>query len=196
MIYNGYVLIPHETYLAWKNSVLNNGYNADNIYGCQCWDLTAEFWYNVGFPTNYPITQPGGDGVAYQCWTISRFQNISYNGVQYFELIEDKTQIRQGDVVVYDSFYGGGTGHIGFADENYNGTNSIRMLGQNQGNGTPTPQGGSTTSLQTYDLSHFLGAFRYIAWQTPRPIPTTNWGKTRFPWAIYARKFRERNSLY
>lgn len=31
-IINGYVTIPHNTYLAWKNAVSGNGYNADGFY--------------------------------------------------------------------------------------------------------------------------------------------------------------------
>ena len=53
--YTGYVLVPHNTYLAWKTNTLNNGYDVDLAYGCQCFDFASLFWYNVGFPTGYPL---------------------------------------------------------------------------------------------------------------------------------------------
>ena len=42
--YTGYIVLPTNTYLAWKNAVAGNGYDADGYYGDQCWDLCAEFW--------------------------------------------------------------------------------------------------------------------------------------------------------
>lgn len=185
---NGYVIISHNNYLAWKNSVLNNGYDADGLYGDQCWDLTAEFWYNLGFPANYPLT--GGED-AKGVWT-QRFNNISYNETVYFDLITDYTKIKQGDVIVFNENVGGGTGHIGFADEDYNGTMYIRMLGQNQGNGYPYYGGGQYTSLQTYTLANFSGAFRYLAWQPTPPHPVTHTKRSKFPWVLYANKIRNR----
>ena len=73
--YTGYVVLPTNTYLAWKTAVAGNGYNADGFYGDQCWDLTAEFWYNVGFPTGYPLTGP--NHYASECWTVNKNNNIS-----------------------------------------------------------------------------------------------------------------------
>lgn len=187
--YTGYVTLPISSYSAWKNAVAGNGYNADGYYGCQCWDLTAEFWWNVGFPQGYPLTGPNHG--ASECWTVNRYNNISYGGTQYFDLIENLSDIKQGDVVVF----AGNPGHIGFADEDYNGGSYLKILGQNQGRqGEPPPishpDGGTTATVTNLSVSGILGAFRYKEWgggPTP-PTPTPKRGK--FPWVLYARKLR------
>lgn len=188
--YTRYVTIPIDTYLAWKNTVAGNGYDADGYYGDQCWDLVAEFWYNVGFGTGYPHTGP--NQYASECWTVSREQNTSYNGTTYFDLIYNLADVKQGDVVVY----AGSPGHIGFADEDYNPSKGgfLAVLGQNQGSGgvppaINNPAGGTTANVQDlYTASAFLGAFRYRGWSGPTP-PTPV--KNKFPWVLYARKFRQ-----
>ena len=194
--YTGYVVLPTNTYLAWKTAVAGNGYDADLSYGDQCWDLTAEFWHNVGFPTGYPLTGP--NHYAYECWTVNRNNNISYNGTTYFELITSLDQVKQGDVVVFNGTSGNPAGHIGFADENYNPNKGgyIAILGQNQGSGgTPAPvinpAGGTTANVKDlYVATDFLGAFRYIPWQQPTPPIVLRRGK--FPWVLYARRLREK----
>lgn len=194
--YTGYVVLPTNTYLAWKTAVAGNGYDADGSYGDQCWDLTAEFWHNVGFPTGYPLTGP--NHYAYECWTVNRNNNISYNGTTYFELINSLDQVKQGDVVVFNGTSGNPAGHIGFADENYDPDKGgyIAILGQNQGSGgTPipviNPAGGTTANVKDlYVATDFLGAFRYIPWQQPTPPIVLRRGK--FPWVLYARRLREK----
>lgn len=194
-IYSGYVLIPHDTYLAWKTNTLNNGYNVDGAYGCQCWDFAAEFWYNVGFPQGYPhITSSS----AYTMWAL-REQNASYNGVTYFDLIYNLQDVKQGDIIVYNQFSANPYGHVGFADEDYATWHASHptsyefpILSQNNG-GTPDPQGGALANVHGYDTRLFLGAFRYKEWETPTP-PTRRTGK--FPWYIYTRKLNnKRNSI-
>jgi hypothetical protein len=194
--YTGYVVLPTNTYLAWKTAVAGNGYDADGSYGDQCWDLTAEFWHNVGFPTGYPLTGP--NHYAYECWTVNKDNNISYNSTTYFELITSLDQVKQGDVVVFNGTSGNPAGHIGFADENYNPNKGgyIAILGQNQGSGgTPpaqvNPAGGTTANVKDlYVATDFLGAFRYIPWQQPTPPIVLRRG--RFPWVLYARRLREK----
>lgn len=181
--YTGYVTIPTTTYDIWKNAVNGNGYDVDNTYGCQCWDLTAEFWYNVGFPQGYPTLS--GTGSAYGAW-IDREQNAG----DKFDLIYNKTQIKRGDVIVFNYFTGNPYGHIGFADEDYNGTNTINILSENNG-GTPDPSGGAYTNVNSYDLTYFLGVFRYKDWQTT-PITTSKRQQKRFPWVLYSRKLRDK----
>ena len=192
--FNGYVLIPHNTYLAWKNATVGNGYDADGYYGDQCWDYTAEFWNNVGFPQNYPLTGPTSS--AYECWTVNRDNNISYGGTNYFNLIYNLSEVKQGDVVVLGPTATNAAGHITFADEDYNGTTTLRCMGQNQGGGTPYPEGGTTVSINNLVLTAnvsgaFLGAFRYNAWHEPAPTPTTR-KRNKFPWVLYARKLRNK----
>ena len=194
MQYNGYIFLPVQTYLAWKTATINNGFDADGAFGDQCWDLTAEFWYNVGFGTGYPLTGP--NGAAWECWTNSRVQNAGNT----FDLIYNLADVRQGDILVYDQFSGNPYGHIGFADEDYAtwaaahpGDYEFPIISQNNG-GTPYVPGGSFVNLHGYDTRLFLGAFRYKAWHpTPPPAPTAE--KKKFPWVLYARKLRERNMV-
>lgn len=183
-IFTGYVTIPTTTYDVWKAVVNGNGYDVDSSYGCQCWDLASEFWYNVGFGTGYPTL--AGTHSAYGAWD-DRMTNAGTS----FDLIYDKTQIKRGDIIVFNYFTGNPYGHIGFADQDYNGTDTINILSQNNG-GTPDPSGGSETNVNTYSLTHFRGAFRYKAWEEPTPTPGR---RGTFPWVLYAKKLRNKSNM-
>lgn len=191
--YTGYITVPHSSYAVWKAQTNGNGYDVDGTYGCQCWDFVSLFWYNIGFPTEYPhITNSS----AYTMWQL-RDQNKGYNGSTYFDLIYNVNDIKQGDIIVFNYFSGNQYGHTGFADVDYRNwipdpeqPNEFPVLSENNG-GTPDPDGGAYTNVHGYDISLFLGAFRYKGWETPTPI-TTSVTRNKFPWVIYARKLRER----
>lgn len=167
--YNGYIYVPHGSYQEWRDATLDNGYDVDYAWGDQCWDYCALLYYQYGL-TLY--TRSGGGG-AQDCWTVSRQANSQYP----FESIEGVTNIKRGDVVV---FGGGGFGHIAIADEDYNGTNNLWCLGQNQkGTGTGYP-----VTRDNLNLSTFLGIFRNTEWSgTPPPKPKTK-KKRDFPWVV------------
>lgn len=191
--YTGYVTLPTNTYLAWKNAVNGNGYDADGYYGCQCWDLCAEFWWNLGFPQGYPLT--GTNHYASECWSQNRYNNISYGGTQYFDLIENLSDVKQGDVIVWGGSSGYPTGHIGFADEDYDGSGYINVLGQNQGSGgTPPPishpNGGTTANVKRLGTANFLGAFRYREWNDA-PTPPAHPSRTHFKWVLMRRRLNQ-----
>ena len=195
--YVGYVTIPVNSYAAWKAAVNGNGYDFDQMYGCQCYDLVVEFWWNVGFPEGYPTS--GGTGNAKDIWT-DRYNNISYNGTVYFDLITDVTKIKVGDIIVFDGFPGNTYGHIGFADVAYsnwtpdpNEPYEFPILSENNG-GTPDPEGGSYTNVHGYDIRLFLGAFRYRPWNPTPPPPTPTGSRGTFPWVLYARKLNEKRN--
>ena len=180
--YTGYVSIPHSTYAEWKSSVLNNSYDADGLYGAQCWDLAAEFWYNLGFPQGYPIT--GGNDAA------GVWPNRETNKGDKFDLITSINDVLEGDVMCFSGPTS--VGHIAFADENYpQGATYMNLLGQNQGGGEPAPGGGTTATVESFNISSFQGAFRYKGWHEVPPTPTVS-GKSKFPWVLYARKIRAR----
>ena len=193
--YTGYVTLPTNTYLAWKNAVNGNGYDADGYYGCQCWDLAAEFWWNVGFPQGYPVTQQGGNGSAWMCWTYSR----EINKGDKFDLIYNLSDVKQGDVIVWDGTTSFPDGHIGFADEDYDGSGQIAVLGQNQGTGgTPPPishpNGGTTANVKKLGTANFLGAFRYREWENP-PTPVLR-TSGKFKWVLMRRRLNQmRNNI-
>lgn len=190
--YTGYVTLPVDSYANWKNATNGNGFNFDNQYGCQCYDLAVEFWWNVGFPAGYPIIT---NSSAYTMWE-NRIANASYNGVTYFDLITSVNDIKVGDIVVFDGFAGNPYGHVGFADVNYTDDGwtypELPILSESNG-GTPDPQGGAYTNVHGYDITLFLGAFRYKAWEVTPPTPVSRKvQKKPFNWAIYARKLRDK----
>lgn len=170
--YNGYVSLPHDTYQQWRDATLGNGFDADNTYQNQCWDLPAELWYQYGLRL---ITRPGGNGTAEDCWLISREQNA----VPPFIAVYGVENIRRGDVVVFRGTTSYPTGHIAFADQDYeSGMASMNFLGQNQGQGSSNP-----SNIANLSLTNFLGIFRNINWNQPVP-PTPEEKKRKFPWVV------------
>lgn len=190
--YTGYVDIPHGTYAEWKSATNGNGYNFDNQHGCQCYDLAVEFWYNVGFPQGYPIID---NSSAYTMWN-HRYENSInlVSGEIVFDLITNVNDIKVGDIVVFDGSTSNPYGHVGFADVDYTDTSwtypELPILSENNG-GTPDAQGGAYTNVHGYDITLFLGAFRYKAWEVTPPTPVTRKvQKKPFKWVLYARKLR------
>ena len=184
--YTGYVTLPTDSYANFKAATNGNGYDVDSSFGCQCWDLAAEFWWNVGFPQGYPTL--AGTGSAYGAWD-DRVNNAGNE----FDLIYNVSDIKVGDVIVFNYFTGNPYGHIGFADEDYNGTNTINILSENNG-GTPDPSGGAYTNVNSYDLQYFRGAFRFKAWHITPPTPSGRSRKGKFPWVLYARNLRNKRN--
>ena len=179
----GYVDVPHGDYLTWKTNTLGQAYDLDG-QGCECWDYASLFWRNVGFSAGYPLT--GSNHFAYECWT----ENKVVNAGNEFDLIENLNEILTGDIIVLDGNITNPPGHITFANEDYNGTQYLSCMGQNQG-GEPDPSGGTAVTINTLYMGEFLGAFRYKGWHIP-PIPRR---KSTFPWVLYARKLRENNLM-
>lgn len=190
--YYGYVTVPHNTYLAWESNTLNNGYDVDSTYGCQCWDFASLFWWNVGFPTGYPLITASS---AYTMWNL-REQNISYNGTTYFDIIYNLADVKQGDVMVFNYTASNPYGHVGFATRDYAGWDptdyEFPILSENN-QGTPDPAGGAYVNIHGYDTRLFLGAFRYKGWIQPTP-PTPTTKRNNFPWFIYANKLRNKRN--
>lgn len=191
--YIGYVDVGHATYAEWKANTNGNGYNIDGHYGCQCWDFASLFWRNLGYPASYPVITSSS---AYTMWA-NRTTNASYGGVTYFDLIYDVTQIKQGDIIVFNYFTGNPYGHVGFADVDYanwtpdpNQPYEFPILSENNG-GTPDPEGGAYVNIHGYDIRLFLGAFRYRGWETTPPTPPSI-ERSKFPFVLYARKLRNR----
>ena len=187
----GYTTIGHATWLEWRNNTLGQSYDVDGYYGCQCWDYAAEFWYNVGFPQGYPLT--GVNRSAYECWSVNKDANSSYNGTTYFDQITSLSDIEAGDVLVWNYSASWTAGHIAFADESYDGSGYIWVLGQNQG-GTPLPQGGTPVDRHRLPVTNFLGAFRYREWHTTPPTPVSENKYPKFKWVLQARKLRQRRA--
>ena len=173
--YNGYHSVPHATYDEFKGATINNGWNVDYSYGNQCWDLCSLCYWQYG-DTLYT----GPQARAKECWTYSRQRNEQ----SPFYAVYGKENIKRGDIVVWDGNSQYPTGHIAFADEDYNGTNALRTFGQ-----IPSKHGiNGNASVDNLSLSLFLGIFRNRNWQTQPPEPISKLDekpkKKGFPWAV------------
>ena len=178
---NGYAIVPEAiTYDQWRGYLLTHGVNVDWAFGNQCWDSCALLWYQYG------LRLETGNGYAYGCWTYRRDQNARPPFIQ----ITNLSDVKRGDCIVFNregSFY---TGHIAFADEDYNGGPYIKCLGQNQGQGIDP---GTPSIVVSLNVRTFLGAFRNTKWVSqpePEPTPVSKRVK-RFPWVLYANKLRK-----
>ena len=169
--------VPHATYDEFKNAVIGHGYNMDGAYGYQCWDGVDLLYDQVGM-----VFLTGIQGYASEAWTnaISR----EANGQFPFSIVNGIQNIKRGDIVMLAANPPavGTAGHCAFADSNYNGTNRLVLLGQNQGSGA-NPTTGTVFNLTEFNISSFLGIFRYTPWNSPTP-PTGSSKKKHFPWAI------------
>ena len=181
--YNRYVQVPHGSYNQWRAATLGNGYNVDYYasggWGNQCWDYCALCYWQYGLTL---ITKAGG-GTAYDCWAVSRWANtkppfISMTGVQ---------NIKRGDIIITKSPRSR-TGHICFADEDYNGTLRLNCLGQNQrGNGSGYP-----VTVDNLGIGNFLGIFRNTNWDgVVPPEPETSYNKNRYNFVLFNRRKRQ-----
>lgn len=178
---NGYAFVPHLTYDEFRSYALTHGVNVDFAWGNQCWDICALLWYQYG------LRLQTGNGYAWGCWTLMRYQNAR----SPFILITNKYEIKRGDVVVFDknaSYY---SGHIAFADQDYSGGSRISCLGQNQGQGTGY---GTPSNIKSLNANEILGAFRNTNWIVTPPTPPTPTPSRsgKFPWVLYARKLRQK----
>lgn len=191
--YTGYVSVNHGTYNEWSSNTLNNSYDVDGYYSYQCWDYISLFYYNIGFPQGFPTLT---DSKMYTMWN-NRYQNITYNGTTYFDLITDINDVKQGDIMVFDASSSNIYGHAGFADQDFatwspdpNDPYEFPILSQNNG--------ASAVNIHGYDYRLFLGAFRYREWHTTPPTPPTpsHYRKgvpsAKFPFVLYARKLRNK----
>lgn len=178
-----------SSYDRFRATTIGRGFDVDGAYGYQCVDLAMVLWGLTGhFP--YPYISTGGTGYAYGIW----YANIVNAGTD-FDLIYRIEDVKRGDLVILDRgrFTGDVSGHDGYADEDYDGSGYMWLLGQNQEN--PNPYTGHVTTRNRMSVAKFMGAFRYKAWgggPGPGPEPTRK-AKKKFPWFIYNQR---RNLTY
>lgn len=173
--YNGGVSIPHTSWEAFRNATMGNGYNYDGYYGNQCWDYCQELYYQYGM-----FLHLGPNGYAYEAWTVAKWQNL---GTQ-FMAVSNLSEVKRGDILVWSAAFAQPTGHISFADEDYDGSGYIWSVGQNQESPSAT-LGHPVTRDRFHIAPYFLGAFRNKDWWVPPTPPTpTDWSKRKFPWPI------------
>lgn len=187
-----YVKVDVSSYDAFRSATLGKGFDVDGAYGYQCWDLAAVFYYSVYGVTGLPST--GGTHYAYGCWAVAsaRAENTKEGLTQITKL----SDVKRGDIIVlnHGRYTGDDAGHIAFADQDYAGSNTLTLLGQNQVNANANT--GHITTATAINCSAFLGGWRYDKWEgsTPAPEPTsvaTSKKGRGFPWVLYAKKLRE-----
>lgn len=186
------VQVDISSYENFKSATMGNGYDIDGSYGFQCWDYGALLWGNIGryghsgVPYAYPYLSTGGTGYAYGIW-LARTENAT----DQFDLIFNLSDVKAGDLVILDKgrFTGDVSGHDGFADESYDGSGYMWLVGQNQEN--PSATVGHVVTRDRMSVAKFLGAFRFKQWITPPPPPPpVQRKKSKFPWVLYANKLR------
>lgn len=185
---NGYRQLlaqQYDTYDHWREFCLTHGINVDFSFGNQCWDVPALLWFQYG------LRFQTGNGYAWGTWVFMRDANAKLPftkvGGDSLPAMERKKLIKRGDCVVFAPTGLNYAGHVAFADEDYNGTDTLNCLGQNQGQGIGY---GTPSNIKPLSLRGFLGAFRNTLWVVaPPPTPVLK-KKGGFPWELYAQKFR------
>lgn len=179
-------VVPHSTYDEFRNAVNHRGYDLDGFAGFQCWD-GVDLIYQQSDVGQYLYTARNvgqGEGTAKSCWLNETARGL--NGSGHFSIITDKTKIKKGDIIVFNTYQGwyGSAGHIGFANEDYNGTEYIDILSQNYGAGSNPDTGKPFNIARALLGSAFLGVFRYDAWNQPTPPTPTQDKKKHFPYPV------------
>lgn len=128
---------------------------------------------------------------AEECWTQSRVVNAGDS----FDLIYDLSNVKRGDVIVLSSSPISETGHIAFADTDYNGSASMNLLGQNQVD--PNPYTGHIPTVTSISVSpYFLGAFRLKSWTPTPPTPSVTTGRnSRLPLIMITRRLLNNGNM-
>lgn len=179
---NGYQKLlsqEYDTYTHWRDYALSHAVNVDWAFGNQCFDICALLWYQYG------LRLETGNGYAYGCYALKKDVNARHPFIK----VEHKTNIKKGDCIVFFASGLNYTGHICFADENYNGSDYIKCLGQNQGQGSGV---GKASNIVNVSLKTFLGGFRNTSWGSddPEPPVPSVTKKTTFPWTLYANRIK------
>ena len=174
--------VAHNTYDAFKEATIGRQYDLDGYptsQPYQCWDY-VDLLYQQNDVAQYLYTAANlggsGDGVK-TCWTYQPARERNASGKFY--AVYNISEIKKGDIIVFNEHSGwyADSGHIGFADEDYQGGDYIMLLSQNF-------YGYHKVVLESAYLgTAFLGAFRYIPWETPTP-PTPTTKRKKFPWAV------------
>ena len=175
--------VPHSTYDEFRTATIGHAYDMDGYpvsQPYQCWDF-VDLLYQQSDIGQYLYTDAnvgGSDSGVKTCWTNTEARRR--NGSGHFSLVTNAYDIKRGDIIVFNQYpnWYGSTGHIGFAETDYNDPNYIYILSQNfYGHAYVTRE-------RAYLGAAFLGAFRYDAWESPTPPPPAATRKHKFPWAI------------
>lgn len=189
--YQGLVSVDISSFQAFKDAVNGNGYDVDGLFGDQCVDMPKLLAGNAGRPS--PYWKSGSLGYAKDGWLDANSRE--YNKGDLFTLVYNKEDVRVGDLVVLDNTSSNPYGHIAFATTNWDAsTTTAPLLGQNQVNASATT--GHPNTITNVNISNFLGAFRFIAWQPTPPPPPSSRKKNKYPFVLYANRLRQKRQMF
>ena len=147
----------------------------------QCVDLVEQYMQDV-----LGLQVVTGIGSAHSYY--DDFYNTPFLYNNFTRITYDGTNMPQvGDIVVWSTAVGGGAGHISIAYEDITSTSFV-CFGQNW-----TIH--ERTSLEPHsNYNNVLGWLRSnnAPPEPPEPEPEQEIKKHKFPWVLYARKFRNR----
>lgn len=175
--------VAHATYDEFRAATISHSYDLDGYpisQPYQCWD-SVDLLYQQADVNQYLYTAANvgqGEGTAKSCWLNDTARAL--NGSGNFRPIYNVNEIKRGDIIVFNTYgnWYSSSGHIGFADEDYNNTDYINILSQNF-------YGKYYVDVDRAYLGQaFLGVFRFIPWETTPPTPTPTTKKRHFPWPI------------
>lgn len=156
--------------------------NGQTIGAGECWDYINLIWSHLGARYyTYPPSDPSSTNHGVK-WGWLNEEARTANTINGIIQITHLADVKRGDIVITS---GGEYGHAGFASIDYNGTNTLPCYSQNY-------NGQRYVALNQDDMSTFIGAFRYTAWTPTPPTPTVTrkTTKSKFPFVLYANKFR------
>ena len=143
-----------SSYDVFRKQTIGKEFDCDDYAGVQCVDGASVLWQQFG-----RTVDTGGTGMARGCWTEASARKA--NAGTEFELVTSFKNVKRGDVIVMWNGNASSAGHICFADENYNGTNRMKIYGQNQ-------DGVKAFNVLNHGSvgNQFLGAFRLKKWNS------------------------------
>lgn len=148
----------------------------------ECWDYINLVWSHLGSRYyTYPPSDPSSTNHGVK-WGWINTEARSANTINHLSQIPNLADVKRGDIVVYSA---GTYGHAGFASEDYSGGSHLNLYSQNFN--------ARRVTLDSNNMSTFLGAWRYDAWSTTPPTPIVL-NKTHFKWVLYARKLNEKRN--
>ncbi|MFW6773263.1 CHAP domain-containing protein [Nocardioides sp. CPCC 205120] len=134
---------------AFRNAYVGRAVDVDGYYGAQCWDLAARFTLDNGIGTVYT----GGNTGAANAYLLYGSNGNARAFERHANVSTDPSSVpRAGDLLVWDTSWGGGYGHIAIVlSANWN---TVTVLQQNPG----------AANVATYDYRGVMGWLRPRVW--------------------------------
>lgn len=169
--FNAFIASTNEQYI---------GNHTSKDYISLLWEHLGSSYYTSNPSEPSPTSGPVKDG-----WL--NVDARSANTISHLTQVNSLSNVKRGDVVLFTY---GQNGHAGFANQDYNGGNTISIYSQGY-------NGVNYVNLNSIDLTllNYIGGWRYDAWEEippEPPVPEPDEEKKRFKWAIFTRKLNEK----